>query len=115
MKRLLNESAIRSVLTFVLRQWRHESRIVLAVILNLLIATSADLLLPLFSGKLVDAITVKRATHSEALHSALVALSIMAASGAVLVLSRHFAMLGINRLTLRLMSKLISGVFWRIQ
>ena len=48
-------AAIRVVIPFVFRQWRHQPALALAVAGGLLGATVADLFMPVFSGYLVDA------------------------------------------------------------
>ena len=70
------------------------------------VANAADLLMPMYAGKLVDAIAMHSATRSLALRSALNAIAMMALLGGVLTLLRYAAMAGIIRLTLRLMSPL---------
>ena len=54
-------------------------------------ATIADLLLPVFSGRLVDAIATHNSVRSQALHSAVEAIAIMAGLGGVLMATRYAA------------------------
>ena len=79
------------------------------------LATCADLLMPVYSGRLIDAIATPAAARSAAISGALHALLLMAAMGALLVAGRHIGFLGIIRLTLRLMSRFASDAFWRVQ
>jgi ATP-binding cassette subfamily B protein len=106
---------MREVLAFLFRHWRREYRMVAAVALSMALATIADLFLPLFSGRLVDAVASRTMAHAQALHAAAQAIIIMAALGLVLTAARYFAMLAIIRLTLRLMSRFASDAFWRVQ
>lgn len=79
-------------------------------------ATGADVLMPLYSGRLIDAIAVPgAAVRSSAIHSALHTVVLMACMGALLVAGRHAGFLGIVRLTLRLMSRFADDAFWRVQ
>ena len=83
-------------------------------------ATVADLFLPVFSGRLIDAITQNTITQhavrrAQAFHDALAAVAAMAVLGAVLIGGRQIAFRGICRLTVRLMSRLASDAFWRVQ
>jgi ATP-binding cassette subfamily B protein len=110
---------MRDVLTFLFRHWRREAGLVAGVAAAMIGATMADLFMPVFAGRLVDAV----ATHAvhlhepkvQALHAALWALVSMAALGAVLVAGRYFALVAIIHLTLRLMSKFARDAFWRVQ
>ena len=104
------KNTMKEVLSFLFRHWRREATVVTAVILSMALATVADLLLPVYSGRLVDAV----ASHS-ALHAAVRAIIIMALLGFVLMAARYLAFLGIIRLTLRIMSRMASDAFWRVQ
>jgi ATP-binding cassette, subfamily B, bacterial len=85
------------------------------VALCMIVATGADLLMPVYAGKLVDAIAMHTATRWLALRGALGAIAMMALLGAVLTGLRYAALAGIIRLTLRLMSRFASEAFWRVQ
>ncbi len=86
---------MRDVLAFLIRHWRREAWLVGGVVAAMLSATAADLFMPVYAGRLVDAV----ATHTSALHNlraqglhaALLALGGMAALGAVLVAGRHLS------------------------
>ena len=106
---------MRDVLAFLFRHWQREKWLVVWVALCMMIATAADLLLPVYSGKLVDAIARHAAASSLALRSALGAIAMMALLGAVLTGLRYAALMGIIRLTLRLMSRFAGESFWRVQ
>ena len=103
------------VLMFLFRHWRSEKWLVVWVAASMTIATAADLLMPVYSGKLVDTLAAQRAGHSLALRGAIVAIAMMALLGLVLTTLRYVAMAGIIRLTLRLMSRFASEAFWRVQ
>ncbi len=111
---------MRDVLAFLFSHWRREAVVVFLIALCMTIATAADLLLPVFSGRLVDAIAGTASQHSAAfrilgLRIAIQSIAIMAGLGLVLLSARHLAMLGIIRLTLRLMSRMAGDAFWRVQ
>jgi len=110
-----NKSAMRDVLAFLFRHWRREWPVVAGTALSMAAATLADLFMPVFSGKLVDAIASPLHARQAAWHAGVRAILMMAALGALLLTGRHLAMLGIIRLTLRLMSRFASDAFWRIQ
>ena len=115
MLRLLNNNAMSEVLAFLYGHWKREWKTVFAIALSMAIATVADLLLPVFSGRLVDAITPQNASHEQAFRDALFDLAAMAGLGAVLVGARYLAFVGICGLTVHLMSRLASDAFWRVQ
>jgi len=110
-----NRNPMKFVLAFLFRHWRRESWLVAAVACSMIVATIADLFMPVFAGRIVDAIANPRVPHGQALHGAVAALVAMLALGAVLVVGRHVAMLGIIRLTLRLMARFAGDAFYRVQ
>jgi ATP-binding cassette, subfamily B, bacterial len=115
MDRFFGKNSMHQVFAFLFRHWRREAAMVGGVALSMTVATAADLFLPVFSGRLVDAIVPHGAAREQALHTALEAIAIMAVLGTVLVVARYAAMVGITRLTLRLMSRFASNAFWRVQ
>ncbi|AXC12965.1 Transport ATP-binding protein CydCD [Acidisarcina polymorpha] len=115
MRKTSRKNAFREVLAFLFRHWRREAMVVSGVALSMTVATVADLFLPVFSGRLVDAIAASGGVREQALPIATQAIAMMALLGAVLMAARHGAMLGIVRLTVRLMSRISSDAFWRVQ
>jgi ATP-binding cassette, subfamily B, bacterial len=115
----MNESSsknkMREVLAFLFRHWRGEKWLVACVALCMIVATAADLLMPVYAGKLVDAIGIHAVARSLALRSALSAIAMMALLGLVLTAMRYAGLAGIIRLTLRLMTRFASEAFWRVQ
>ncbi|KFC67480.1 ABC transporter related protein [Bosea sp. LC85] len=75
-------------------------------------ATAADLFMPLYAGRLVDAVAGEGAS---ALDAALWALGAMLVLGAVSVLFRHLGFIGITGMTLRTMSETAQEAFARLQ
>jgi len=110
-----NRNAMRVVLAFLFNHWKRERWIVAGIALAMTIATIADLFMPVFAGRIVDAVAVSNGTRSQAMLTAVRALAAMLALGGVLVAGRHLALMGIIRLTLRLMSRFASDAFWRVQ
>ena len=115
MHKFFSKNAVWDVLAFLFRHWRREAAVVTGTATAMTVATVADLLLPVFSGRLVDAIASHGIARTQALHASVQAVVVMAILGAVLIAARHMAMLGIIRLTLRLMSRIASDAFWRVQ
>jgi len=110
-----NKNAMRDVLAFLFRHWKREAVAVTGIALSMTLATAADLLMPVFSGRLVDAIAAHTAARASAAHAAMQAIAVMAGLGAVLMAARYAGLIGITRLTLRLMSRFASDAFWRVQ
>jgi ATP-binding cassette, subfamily B, bacterial len=110
-----NPNVMRDVLTFVFRHWQRQKLLVGAVAAAMAIATIADLFMPVFAGRMVDAVALHAGSHREALRSALSALITMLALGAVLVTGRHLALMTISRLTIRLMVRAAGDAFYRLQ
>lgn len=114
---------MRDVLAFLFHHWRREKWLVVGIALCMIVATCADLLMPVYSGKLVDAIASHEAaaivTHaaagSLALHAALRAIAMMVLLGTVVTVLRYVALTNIITLTVRLMTRLASDSFWRVQ
>jgi ATP-binding cassette, subfamily B, bacterial len=115
MLRFFRKNAISEVLAFLYGYWKRDSRTVLAIAFSMAVATVADLMLPVFSGRLVDAITPRMAPHEEAFHNALLAVAGMAGLGVVLVGARYAGFIWICGLTVRIMSRMASDAFWRVQ
>ncbi len=115
MSQSLNKNAMREVLGFLFRHWQREKWLVVWVALCMIVATAADLLMPLYSGRLVDAVAMHAEARSLALHGAVRAIAMMALLGVVLAVLRYVALAGIIRLTLRLMSRFAGDAFWRVQ
>ena len=69
----LRRSAFPSVLGFVGRHWRQQPVRISLIALAVLGSTSADVLTPLYAGKLVDAVTHAAAADAAAWDAALAA------------------------------------------
>ena len=107
-------AAIRMVLPFVFRHWLNQPVIAATVAGGLLGATAADLFMPVFSGRLVDAMAAGAADPA-ARHAALVAFGSIVALGLVSMLLRLVGLWAIVPFTLRIMSDLSRDTFMRVQ
>jgi ATP-binding cassette subfamily B protein len=86
---------------------------VTATIGAILAATGADLAIPLFAGRLIDAIG--NADREAGRVAAIAAIVAMAALGATQIAGRHLAFLGIIRVTTIMMRQVVQEAFWRVQ
>ncbi|ACK83877.1 ABC transporter ATP-binding protein [Methylorubrum extorquens] len=104
---------VRRVLSFVVRGWRRRLGLVSALVTAITLATLADVMLPLYAGRLVDALA--GAERQAALQAALPAFAIMTALSLATVLLRHVAWSLVVPLTLGTMSDIASQSFARVQ
>ena len=106
-------NAFATVFAFSARYWRQEKALFGTVMVLAFTATMMDVLIPLFSGRLIDAVTGVRS--DDMLDAAVTALAAMIGLGVGAVCIRHCAYLTIVRLTLNNMSQLARDSFWRVQ
>jgi ATP-binding cassette subfamily B protein len=107
-------TAIRVVLPFVFRQWRNQPALALTVAGGLLGATVADLFMPVFSGYLVDALTLGAADPA-ARRAALSAFCAIVALGLLSIILRFAGLRAIVPFTLQIMSDVARDAFMRVQ
>ncbi|MUO79006.1 ATP-binding cassette domain-containing protein [Agrobacterium vitis] len=107
--------AFRSVFGFCAVHWRRQPGRVVFMLFAVLLSTLADVLTPLFSGRLVDAVVSGRADDSLAWDSAMAAFAWLMALSAGAVLLRHATFTAIIGFTLRSMSDIAADAFSRIQ
>src|SRR4030088_1101159 len=107
-------AAIRVVLPFVFRHWRHQPAGAAVVGGGLLGATAADLFMPVFSGHLVNAMT-SGASDPAARRAAFTAFAAIVALGLVSMTLRLIGLHAIVPFTLRIMSDVSREAFMRVQ
>jgi ATP-binding cassette subfamily B protein len=107
-------AAIRAVMPFVFRHWRNQPVLALAAAGGLLGATVADLFMPVFSGRLVDALT-RGAAEPAARHDAFSAFGAIVALGLLSMILRLAGLRAIVPFTLRIMSDVARDAFMRVQ
>ncbi len=107
-------AAIRVVMPFVFRHWLKQPRMTLGISLALLGATVADLFMPVFSGRLVDALTLGPA-NTDARHTALMSFGGIVALGLMSIVLRLSGLQVIVPFTLRIMSDVAREAFARVQ
>jgi ATP-binding cassette subfamily B protein len=107
-------SAIRLVLPFVFHHWLRQPVRVAAIAGGLLGATVADLFMPLFSGHLVDAVTMG-ASDPDARRAAFTAFGAIVALGLASMILRLVGLQAMVPFTLQIMSDLSRDAFARVQ
>ncbi len=105
----------RQVLGFTLVQWRRQMASVAAVIASSAGWTASDILMPVYAGKLIDAVAGAGADRLAARSGALWALGAMATLGLLLVAMRWVTYWGIVKLTLANMGDVARSTFGRVQ
>lgn len=106
-------SAMSRVLAFTIGNWRQEWRLVCLILCTITLATLADIAMPVFAGRLVDA--VASADREAGLSSALNALAAMAGLGLAYVGLRHLAWAAVVPMTLRIMGRVSQAGFAQVQ
>jgi ATP-binding cassette, subfamily B, bacterial len=110
----------REVLAFNFRHWRRQTRVVVFIAVGVMLMTLADVLLPVYVGRLIDALspivqTSDAAARAHALHEAIVALASMVGLGVLMLVTRHLAFVAVVHLTLKQMVEVAREAFWKVQ
>jgi ATP-binding cassette, subfamily B, bacterial len=107
-------AAIRVVMPFVFRHWLKQPWLTFTVACGLLGATVADLFMPIYSGHLVDALTLGAADAS-ARQAAWTAFGAIVVLGLLSIMLRLVGLQVIVPFTLRIMSDIARDAFMRVQ
>jgi ATP-binding cassette subfamily B protein len=111
----LRGGAFRSVLGFSWSHWRRQPLRLSFIMAVFLLATVADVLTPLFAGRLVEAVASGGASDLDAWNAAMAAFGMLVVLAVGTTILRHFGFLGIVELTLRMMSDIGADSFDRVQ
>lgn len=107
--------AIGAVLSFVFRHWRNQPVRLSVVAGGLIAAAAADVFMPLFAGRLVDAVALAATDPAAAHRAAGIAFGAIVALGFVAMVLRFVGLKAIIPFTLRIMSDVAQNAFVRIQ
>jgi ATP-binding cassette subfamily B protein len=107
--------AFRTVLGFTFEHWRRQRPLIAAILAAVGVSTFADVLLPVYAGRLVDAVALEGGDRVAGRDAALRAFAVIVALGAGMVVLRHLAFVGVVRLTLKMMSDIAADAFHRVQ
>ncbi|KAG0164875.1 hypothetical protein DFQ30_009269 [Apophysomyces sp. BC1015] len=110
--------AFKDVLGFTFSHWGKQPWRIAAIALLALLSALADVLTPLYAGRLIDALATGAsgaAGKQAAWDAAISAFWILAALGLGGTLLRQFGFLNIIVLTLKMMSEIASSAFYRVQ
>ena len=100
-----------AVLAFTFRNWRGHLAIVAIIVFTVALGTTSEVVIPIFAGRMVDAVTAGL-KHSE---QAWWSLGAMLAFAAVAVACRQMFFSGITVLTTRVMTSVARDAFARLQ
>lgn len=104
--------AFRKVLGFTFSHWAKQPARIALIAGLVIVSTLAEVLVPLFSGRIVDAITTGGDT---AMSGAIEAFAVVVALGLTSVALRFFIFHGIIKLTLKMMSEIVQSGFHKVQ
>ncbi len=104
--------AYRNVLGFTFRHWSGRLPLVTIICVLVITSTLAEVMVPVFSGQIVDAIA---GGSNGAADEALRAFAIVVGLGLASVILRWFIFQGVIRLTIRMMADLVNDGFYRVQ
>lgn len=102
----------RNVLSYTFAHWRKQPVRLSLMILAMMLATAADVLTPLYSGHLVDALALG---SDSALSAAIEALVVLLVLGAVALITRQLTFYMMTDFTLKIMSDMAASAFARLQ
>ncbi|SMG14810.1 ABC transporter ATP-binding protein [Paraburkholderia susongensis] len=107
--------AFKDVLGFTFRHWTQQPWRIVVIAALALFTALADILTPVFAGRLVDAIAAGPASAAPVWHKALEAFGALAALGLTATLLRQGVYFNIIRFTLKMMSEIAASAFHRVQ
>jgi ATP-binding cassette, subfamily B, bacterial len=114
-KKSRRTGAFRDVFRFCWVHWRRQPGRAAVMVCAVLLSTLADVLTPLFSGRLVDAVVTGQASDPVTWHNAMTAFGWLMALSVGAVVLRHATFTTIITFTLRSMADIAGDAFFRIQ
>jgi ATP-binding cassette subfamily B protein len=105
------ESALRLVFRFALRHWARRKRLALTLTASMSLATATEIFVPVYAGRLIDAVTLGAAGRD----AATAAFAAMIGLGFAMVALRHLAWASVVPLTLSIMRDAAGEAFHRVQ
>jgi ATP-binding cassette subfamily B protein len=111
----LRGGAFRSVLGFTWTHWQRQPIRFALTMAAFLIATLADVLTPLYAGRLVDAVAGGSASDTAAWNAAIAAFTALMGLAMGALLLRHLGFMVIIDLTLKMMGDIGADAFHRVQ
>lgn len=107
--------AFTDVLGYTFRHWARQPLRTPLIMALALLAAVADVLTPLYAGKLIDAVASGAAGDAQVWHAAMTAFWLLVALGLGAMLLRQAVYYSIIGFTLRMMNGMMSSAFHRVQ
>lgn len=107
--------AFRAVFAFIFRHWQRQPRRIGLIAGAIALSTIADLVAPIFIGRLIDVIAARRMDAGDALHEALLAFAGIVGLAAIGLALRHVAWITMVPLTLRMMGDIAEASVHHVQ
>jgi len=101
----------RLVFAFCLAQWRRQIKLTVAIVIAMLLATVCESVIPLFAGRLVDALTLNTGAADAAIQAVLSIFGLGLAGQAC----RYAAFRGLTSASTRIMQRIVADAFYRVQ
>ena len=114
-KSSFRDAASWRVLRFTWRHWCRQPVRIFVIVATVLVSTLGDVLTPLFSGRLVDAVASGNAGDAAGRREAFAAFATLMALALTTVVFRHFTFAVIVKLTLRTITDVAAEAFNRVQ
>jgi ATP-binding cassette subfamily B protein len=111
----LRGGAFRSVFRFTNSHWFRQPFRLATIMGAVLVSTLADVLTPLYTGRLVDAVASGAAANEVAWNAAIAAFAMLLSLAFGAIVFRYIAFMGIIDLTLKMMADIAADAFHRIQ
>ncbi|TIX31979.1 MAG: ABC transporter ATP-binding protein, partial [Mesorhizobium sp.] len=105
----------RGVLALTVHHWHRQPARLAIIMAAMLASTLADVLMPIYSGRLIDAVAAGAAVAAPTWDSALAAFSVPIALALAAIAMRHIAFIGITDLLLKMMSDVANEAFHHVQ
>lgn len=111
----LRGQAFKDVLGFTFRHWAFQPWRTLVIVLLALLSAVADILTPMYAGRLVDAVASGSSGDALAWSAAITAFWLLVALGVGGTLLRQAVFQNIITFTLKMMNGIVSNAFYRVQ
>lgn len=111
----LGGRVFKNVLGFTFSHWGRQPWRIATIALLALLSALADVLTPLYAGRLIDALAAGILNKAAAWDAVSSAFWILLALGLGGTLLRQLGFLNINKLSLKMMSESVSSAFYRVQ
>ena len=111
----LRSQVFKDVLGFTFRHWRGQPLRIATILSMVLLSAVADVLTPMYAGRLVDALASGRGGSDAAWNAAMTSFWLLVGLGLGAVVLRQFVYMNIIALTLRMMGDIAGQAFHRVQ